>query len=264
MSIERLKLVLTVALMLAAPGVSGMDAGVLQHALAKYLPEKAVAALAQIPESGPKLLAARSYYRSKADLDSRWSWDAAQIAAYEGSSEQKALLGEIDLVAEHFAQTNPGFTLYVNSQVRSLDRQISSWNTNASVIAAGESLLSALAADPEISVREENPELPGRLEHWMRAYSPKPGPNLAAPGLSAHGQMHAIDFQILENGVLIAPADREKVDTVWRQQSWETKLKASIVAVGAAFVGPLVSPDEPWHYTYRPGQGEPAFGEVTP
>jgi hypothetical protein len=248
--------------MFAAPAVPGMDAAVLQNALAKNLPEKAVAALVQIPEAGPKLLAARSYYRSKADLDSRWSWDAAQIAAYEGSSEQVALLSEIDLVAEHFAQTNPGFTLYVNSQVRSLDRQISSWNANASVIAAGESLLAALAADPTISLSEENPELPGRLEHWLRAYSPKPGPNLAAPGLSAHGQMHAIDFQILENGVLIAPADSQKVDTVWRQQSWDTKLKASIVGAGAEFVGPLTSPDEPWHYTYRPGHAE--SGEATP
>lgn len=264
MSIERLNLVLLISLMLASAPVPGMDAAVLQNALARNLPEKAVAALAQIPESGPKLLAARSYYRSKADLDSRWSWDAAQIAAYQGSAEQQALLREISLVAEHFAEANPGFTLYVNSQVRSLDRQISSWNTNASVIAAGESLLAALAADPAIPLSEENPELPGRLEHWLRAYSPKPGPNLAAPGLSAHGQMHAIDFQILENGVLIAPADRLKVDTVWRQQNWDAKLKASIVSAGAAFVGPLTSPDEPWHYTYKPEPGERAFGEVTP
>jgi hypothetical protein len=262
MSIERLNLILLASLMLVSAPLRGMDATVLQNALAKNLPEKAVAALARIPEPGPKLLAARSYYRSKADLDGRWSWDAAQIAAYEGSPEQIALLAEINRVAEHFAHANPGFSLFVNSKVRSLDRQISSWNSNASVTVAGETLLTALAADAAITSSKDNPELAERLESWLRAYSPKPSPNLAAPGLSPHGQMHAIDFQIMEDGVLIAPADSRKVETIWRQQNWETKLMASIRSASSAFFGPLESPDEPWHYTYKPGHAE--SGQATP
>jgi hypothetical protein len=241
-----------------------VDSTVLQNALAKNLPVMAADALSKIPDPGPKLLAARSYYRSLAHLDSRWSWDEAKIAAFKDSPEQKALLAEIDRVAQHFSQSNPGYTLYANTNVRSLDQQISSWNSNASVITAGESLLAALANESSMPLTADNIKLPEQLKTWLSAHAPKPSPNLAAPGLSAHGQMRAIDFQIEKNGALIAPADTAKVDTVWRAQGWDAKLKTSIIEAGPAFQGPLVSPDEPWHYTYTANNKEHSPDETSP
>lgn len=264
MLITRLSFLHTAVLMMAASPLWAADSTVLQNALAKNLPVMAADALAEIPDPGPKLLAARSYYRSLAHLDSRWSWDEAKIAAFQDSSEQRALLAEIDRVAQHFSQNNPGYALYANTNVRSLDQQISSWNSNASVITAGESLLASLANESSMPLTAENTKLPEQLKTWLGAHVPNPSPNLAAPGLSAHGQMRAIDFQIEKNGVLIAPADTDKVDSIWRAQGWDAKLKASIIEAGPAFQGPLVSPDEPWHYTYTTDDKEHSPDETIP
>lgn len=239
----------------SAPLVAA-DANVLQQALSQNLPEPAVKALAAIPDPGRKLLAARSYYRSQAELERRWSWSESQIAAYEGSAEQKALLADIARIAEHFSATNPGYSLYTNTRVRSLDMQLAAWNSNDSVAAAASNLLLSLENEANISISPGNPELPEQLKAWLGAHAPKPSPNLAAPGLSAHGQMRAIDFQIAKAGAVIAPADSSKVDLVWRSMGWDAKLKASITAVGLPFVGPLTSPDEPWHYSYTPDDKE--------
>jgi hypothetical protein len=260
----RLNIIMTAALMMATVRLWAADSTVLQNALVKNLPANASDALSKIPEPGPKLLAARSYYRSLAHLDSRWSWDDAKIAAFQDSPEQKALLAEIDRVAQHFSQGNPGYTLYANTKVRSLDQQISSWNSNTSVITAGDFLLAALAKESSMPLTADNTKLPEQLKTWLSAHAPKPSPNLAAPGLSAHGQMRAIDFQIEKNGVLIAPADTAKVDSVWRAQGWDAKLKASMVEAGPAFQGPLLSPDEPWHYTYTANNNEHFADETSP
>ena len=243
---------LSCSLMLAFPAIAAIDAEVLQQALAKSLPLKAVDALANIPDPGRKLLAARSYYRSQSTLDKHWSWSEDQIIAFEGSPEQKVLLADIALIADHFATANPGYSLYMNMKVRSLDKQIVSWNTNASVAAAAGNLLSALENDPNIILNADNAKLPDQLKAWLSGHAPNPSPNLAAPGLSAHGQMHAIDFQISKNGSLIAQANSAEIDSIWRAQGWSAKLKASITAAGPAFEGPLTSPDEPWHYNYTP------------
>jgi hypothetical protein len=242
--------------MAATASASAADSQILQQALATLVPEKAANALAKIPDSGRKLLAARSYLRSHASLDQRWSWSESQIAAYEGSKEQKDLLADIARIAEHFSTANPGYSLYANTQVRSLDKQLAAWNSNASVETAASNLLLALENEANISISAGNPKLPEQLKAWLGAHAPKPSPNLAAPGLSAHGQMHAIDFQIAKAGALIAPADSSKVDSVWRSMGWDAKLKTSIAAVGLPFVGPLTSPDEPWHYSYTPDHKE--------
>jgi hypothetical protein len=248
----RLNMLALIFLAALSPPLPAIDATVLQQVLSQNLPEPAVQALAAIPDPGRKLLAARSYFRSQAHLEKRWSWSEAQIAAYEGSPEQKTLLADIARIAEHFSAAYPGFSLYTNTQVRSLDKQLASWNENASVGSASSNLLAALATDSSVNMDVGNAKLPMQLKAWLSAHTPSPSPNLAAPGLSAHGQMHAIDFQISQNGTLIAPADSSKVAAVWRAQGWEARLKASITAVGPAFEGPLVSPDEPWHYSYTP------------
>jgi hypothetical protein len=254
---------LAIALMAAAVSASAADSQILQQALATLVPEKAANALAKIPDSGRKLLAARSYLRSHASLDQRWSWNESEIAAYEGSADQKALLADIARIAEHFNAANPGYSLYTNTQVRSLDKQLAAWNSNGSVAVAASNLLLAMENEARISISTGNPKLPEQLKAWLGAHSPKPSPNLAAPGLSAHGQMHAIDFQITKAGALIAPADSSKVDTIWRSMGWEAKLKASIAAVGLRFAGPLTSPDEPWHYSYTPGNKEPGNAVIS-
>jgi hypothetical protein len=81
--------------------------------------------------------------RSAAHLVERWSWTQERIEAFEGSPEQSDLQQEIDLVRTAFAAANPGFELYANPQVRSLDVQVEHWNSNESVRAASEEILAA-------------------------------------------------------------------------------------------------------------------------
>ena len=104
-------------------------------------------------------------------------------------------------------------------------------------------------AIPDKGLDADSQNLPDQLKAWLGTHAPVPSPNLAAPGLSAHGQMHAIDFQISQNGSLVAQANSADIDSVWRAQGWDVKLKASIAAAGPAFEGPLTSPDEPWHFS---------------
>ena len=115
---------------------------------------RVASAVAQIKGEGPKLLALRSYLRAGPKLSERWSWTEQQIATYEDSLERQALQLEIERVRAAFAKANPGFELYVNPAVRSLDDQIEKWNSSDSVTEAGARLLgdvAALLASPELS-----------------------------------------------------------------------------------------------------------------
>jgi hypothetical protein len=246
------------------PAPAAIDAAPLQRVFEESLPEQAADALARIPDPGRKLLAARAYYRSQADLGKRWSWSETQIAAFEGSPGHKSLLADIARVNDHFSITNPGFGLYTNTQVRSLDKQIASWNVNVSVGVAAANLLSALESDAGMALEAGNPSLSLQLKAWLRKYKPEPSPNLAAPGLSAHGQMHAIDFQVSKAGTLIAQANSADIESIWRAQGWDVKLKASVASAGPAFEGPLSSPDEPWHYTYTPTHESTGYADISP
>jgi hypothetical protein len=102
--------------------------------------------ISRIAGTGRHLLALRSYLRAGAHLPERWSWSQEQIAAFEGSPEQRDLQLEIDRVRMAFVAANPGFELWVNPQVRSLDTQIEHWNSNESVTAAAEEILAAAQA----------------------------------------------------------------------------------------------------------------------
>lgn len=218
------------------------------------LDARAAAALDRIEGLGPRLLAARSYLRSAAHLAERWSWTQAQIDAYEGSPQQAALAAEIASVREAFEAGNPGFTLFVNPQVRSLDIQLQHWNENPSVADAGNHLLEALRA----VVRVEGFPAPGtaaaraRFESTLRAHQPQPTPALAAPGLSPHGQMHAVDFQVRQGVVTVAGPSTSQVQAVWVGQGWRDRLESAVRRASDKFRGPLQSPDEPWHYDYHP------------
>jgi hypothetical protein len=211
-------------------------------------------ALARIDDTGRRLLALRSYLRSHDRLAERWSWTQEQIHAYEGSPEHHDLLAEIDRVREAFARDNPGFELWVNPQVRSLDRQLASWNTNESVGAAA----NRLATDAlEFVGRADFPAAQAErarhaLESFLLAYQPVPTPTVAAPGLSPHGQMRAVDFQVHQGDRIIAGPRTATVATEWDATGWASKLDAAVRAASRRFIGPLATPREPWHYTYAP------------
>ncbi len=218
--------------------------------IADLTPAIAEGAIRDIEEPARKLLALRSYLRAGKGLSDRWSWTEEEIAAFQGSPEQAALLEEIDRIKTHFAEQNPGYELYTNTRVRSLDVQIEHWNENESVSVAAQELLAALQT--EFLSAEDEPLDRDRLSHWLRGFRNTERAHLAAPGLTRHGRAHAIDFQIKKDGSIYAGADSDKIDAVWRAEGWDKALKTSTLAAGPSFTGPLTSPDEPWHYDYDP------------
>ena len=238
-----------------------MPATTADPALARYIEALAAEqdprvadALGRIDGTGRRLLALRSYVRSRAHLADRWSWTSEQIAAYEGTAEHGELLQEIERVRAAFVRENPGFELWVNPQVRSLDIQLEHWNTNESVAAAAANLLAAaneVVASPAFPAAQ-----PARatkaLESFLASYVPEPTPTIAAPGLSPHGQMRAIDFQVHQGDSIVAGPRTSTMEAEWDDAGWSAKLDAAVRAASQRFVGPLASPREPWHYTYSP------------
>ena len=180
--------------------------------------------------------------------------DQEQIEAFEGSPEQRDLQREIDRVRTAFVAANPGFDLYVNSQVRSLDLQIEHWNSNESVKAAADEILvaaQALIASPGFPA--DHPEQARQaLETFLAGHRPVPTPTIAAPGLSLHGQMRAIDFQVHQGGRVIAGPSTAAIATDWTAAGWAARLDAAVREASNRFVGPQASPPAPWHYTYLP------------
>ena len=210
--------------------------------------------LARLDGTGRQLLALRSYLRSASNLAERWSWTQEQIAAFDGSPEQRDLHQEIDKVRTAFVAANPGYELYVNSRVRSLDVQVEHWNSNESVKAAADEIL--VAAQALIAAPGFPTDLPEQARHALKAlltgHRPMPTPTIAAPGLSLHGQMRAIDFQVHQGGRVMAGPSTATIGTDWAAEGWAVKLDAAVRAASDRFVGPQASPPAPWHYTYVP------------
>jgi hypothetical protein len=223
-------------------------------AVAAQMDPRVAQTLVRLDGTGRQLLALRSYMRSASHLAERWSWTQEQIAAFEGSPEQRNLRREVDQVREAFTRDNPGFELYVNPQVRSLDTQIAHWNSNESVTAAAEEILAAaraLIASPGFPT-----DWPERAREAFRAFlsghTPMPAPTIAAPGLSLHGQMRAIDFQVHQGGRVVAGPSTPTLAADWEAAGWAARVNAAVRAASNRFVGPLASPSAPWHYTYVP------------
>jgi hypothetical protein len=210
-------------------------------------------ALQRIPDIGAKLLALHAYLRAGPELAQRWSWTETQIEEFAGSPHEAQLAAAIQSVRREFEQRNPGCTLTVNPQVRSLDRQLSAWNSNGSVAAAAHEF--AAAAAGEVASRDAPGSAgmaPPEFARFVMEHKPRPSPTLAAPGLSRHGQMYAVDFHVRKEGEDVASTDSGAIAQVWVAQGWEQRLRAAVVASGAPFVGPLQDPHEPWHYDYDP------------
>lgn len=238
-------LALVAAGSLAKAGQANADP--LEDVLSQLAPPPSNEALADIPDMGRKLLALRSYVRAARTIDKRWSWTEDEIKAFQGSAEQEALLAEVAAVSAHFAEASPGYEIYANTRVRSLDVQIDHWNNNDSVGVAAAEILAAWTKDHDGGSTD-----PEQLRTWLSGFRGTEHSNLAAPGLSAHGRGHAIDFQVMKDGKIIAGADSRQIETVWRAEKWDVKLKESMDAAGPSFSGPLTSPNEPWHYNYDP------------
>ena len=223
-------------------------------AVAVQLDPRVVQTLALLDGTGRQLLALRSYLRSGPQLAERWSWTQEQIEAFEGSPEQRDLAREIDRIRTAFVTANPGFELYVNSAVRSLDVQIEHWNSNESVTAASQEMLAA--AQALISSHDFPAGQPEQAREAFKAFltghRPVPTPTIAAPGLSLHGQMRAIDFQVHHGGQVVAGPSTATIATDWVAAGWAAKLDAAVREASHRFVGPQATPPAPWHYTYMP------------
>lgn len=223
-----------------------------RDALAIEIPAQARSAMARIEGAPRQWLALRSYIRAGDRLLKRWSWSDDQIDAFEKTQEHAALLAEVRLVQARFEEANAGYTLYANTNVRSLDTQIERWNENASVRRAAESIQRAVRKELLESSYPDQPtdEAVERLAKFLHRWHPQEPTALAAPGLSAHGQLKAIDFAVYKDGKVVAPTTLTSADSVWKGEGWSAKLKEA--TLGTRFVGPLESPDEPWHYEYAP------------
>ncbi len=243
-------------LLIWTSGPAAADELVAAHlaALRDTLDARAAAALDRIEGLGPRLLAARSYLRSTARLPERWSWTQEQIDAYQGSPAQALLVAEIARVREVFEAGNPGYTLFVSPQVRSLDIQLQHWNQNRSVADAGSNLLEALRGivGAKGFPAPGNKEALTRFSQALKAHKLEPTPALAAPGLSPHGQMHAVDFQVRQGVLTVAGPSTAQVQAIWLGQGWRDRLETAIRHASDKFRGPLQNPDEPWHYDYHP------------
>lgn len=247
----------------AAPSLA-LSASVDEYLLAVThdLPPVAKEAVQRIGDPPRQLLAVRGYLRAGQQLSSRWSWSAAEIHDYEASDEYRDLLAEIAAVRARFEAQNPGYSLYANTAARSLDLQLQRWNSNSAVGVIAGRLQEA--AQRELS-GDAYPTHPGaratvRFATFLREWRPTPAAApLAVPGLSLHGRSRAIDFQIVQNGRIIAPTEVAKVHSVWEGQGWASKLAAGMR--DTRFVGPLQSPNEPWHYEYAPRASAPGARE---
>ena len=208
--------------------------------------------LARIDGSGRRLLALRAYLRSGNHLAERWGWTDAQIEAYRQTREYRELQEQIEQVRSALAAANPGYELWVNPQVRSLDVQVEHWNTNESVGAAAANLeasFGAFVSTPAVASQAPDAAL-AAVERFLLEHQPTPTPTIAAPGLSPHGQMRAIDFQVQSGGRLVAGTQTSKIAEAWDEAGWTARLGAAVRAGSQRFIGPLDSPREPWHYTY--------------
>ncbi len=240
---------------LAAPGQA--DDPLLEQSLAavaRDLDPRVIESLGRIDGTGRKLLALRSYLRSRDHLAERWSWTDEQIAAWMESPEHAELEQQVERVKAAFVRENPGYELWVNPQVRSLDAQIASWNGNDSVAAASQELLTR-AGDyvATESYRAARPERQAAdFTRFLVSYVPTPTPTVAAPGLSPHGQMRAIDFQVHRDGQIVAGPKTATIAVDWDAAGWSERLDKAVREGSAYFVGPLATPREPWHYTYTP------------
>jgi hypothetical protein len=225
------------------------------QAAAESLPCEQLNALAKIKDVDRRYLAVPYYLGAGESLASRWSWTSSQIQEYEQSPEFKEALAEIEKISARFALDNPQYRLYANTRIRSLEEQLTRWQTVRSIGVAASQFRKAALRElaQEDFASPPNDESTKRFRHFLVTWRASPPPSLAAPGLSLHGQGRAYDFQIRDlQGRTIAGADTSTIRNIWDGAGWAEKLATAVHAASKHFVGPLATPREPWHYEYRP------------
>ncbi len=218
---------------------------------AAQLDERCLSALAEIRDTGRKLLAVRGYIRAGAELTSRWSWTQERIDAYSKSAEGRAASADVQRVIAAFESANPSYSLHVNQQPRSLQIQIAHWNENASVGANARALINALQTPDARSAFQTGA---AQVRAFIAFWRPPAAIALAPPGLSAHGQGRAFDFQVTSGTRIVAGVRVDAAPQEWDRPGWTRRLSQAVQASHARLIGPLLSPYEPWHYSYRPDQ----------
>lgn len=208
-------------------------------------------ALGRVGGDARRVLALRGYLRAGGEASSRWAWSRERIEGYEKSQEYAAALAEIEKVRREFESANPGYTLRVNTQVRSLDEQLKKWNENDSVARAGEELLTRVREELAGPSYADAPAAADvrRFEGFLRGAATSVTPTLAVPGLSPHGQSRAFDFQVMRGAQLVVGPTGAGA---WDREGWTEKVRAAVTRASTKFAGPLERPREPWHYEYRP------------
>jgi hypothetical protein len=234
--------------------------------------ERVQRVLTQIPNKYRQLMAVHGFVRHAGRINPRWPMTDAEETTFRGSSAGQAMQHEIQAIQRAFASAHRGYSLRVNPRARSLDTQITAWNGSGRGGRIAENLGRDLwrRAGTELDSGTTYPEPPTAtskeaFRRWI-AQHPRTGlnlrarvdrttyhmPTLATPGLSDHGRLRAIDFEVRRGGDIIATSDSTTESrAIWRGvPNWQTRLNNVITGVSANWDGPLERPDEPWHYTY--------------
>jgi hypothetical protein len=242
---------------LLVPAIAGAATNAVRgcvEALSATLPEPARSTLTRTRGLSRQALALRSYLRAGEDLGSRWSWTEEQIREFEGSPHQQRFLQSLAAVIAQFEVENPGYSLFVNTQVRSLELQLERWSSNPRVGEVADELYSALRRELRQSASTQQPGgiAIERCRAFLVGWRPSRASPLAAPGLSAHGQLRAVDFQVMKGSQIVAGTSISLVARDWVKKGWADRLRRVVSSMGGDFIGPLQSPNEPWHYLYEP------------
>jgi len=204
-------------------------------------------ALRMIGKPALQLLALRRYLRKTRGLDGQWVWSHEQIKSYEASPQFTRARQEIEKVRKQFENLNPGYSLGV-SPIRDLNRQVALWNGNQTVHMAADDLMRKCLQeiDNYPDARDKNDS--DRFCAFLTSSPVHPEPTSAAPGLSDHGQMHAIDFVVMKGHLKIADTKTATIGIQWDAPGWTQKLNDAVTLSKSLFQGPLQHPREPWHY----------------
>jgi hypothetical protein len=127
-----------------------------------------------------------------------------------------------------FEAANPGLVLEFTG-ARSLDRQAFLWVNNDSCVTAAlgvaddarrELAKSQYLPSPSVQAAEA-------FSNFLKTYQFGRGqePTNAAPGLSDHGQMKALDFIIYRGGKKVADIKQASIKSEWTNTGYADKLK---------------------------------------
>ncbi len=199
-----------------------------------------------------RVLALKYYIARHARIGSSWTWTLPQIVRFKKSAEYHAAIAEVEKVRATFATLNPGYTLQVNTEVRTVEEQIAIWNDTPSIHASGSRLLDECLELVEDSTFDAMPEdaRVERFQSFLASSRVVVVPTVAVPGFSQHGQLRAFDFAVRQGDDIVAGTDAASIRAVWDNAGWTKKLAEAIRQSSNKFSGPLASPREPWHYTY--------------